>query len=457
LESAEAQRANMTEQQEPFSFGSGAIPDSVQTTATQTADKVMHQVDIASYIYIGYSCLGLFFPSPLILFRMPYWIAIKRFLFGVQKPYFICFVLCVWWGFEFLSQVYYSPDFWLFLQNLRLGDPCFVDADYLMERQQVFNRVCQELTPLQAGFNASVLTVQDVIKEVKVFDESCDCPFPNLYSSQLFDSILMNTTSDGMTALGFDEPIEFCNIIDGTETCTTMFVPSDDTVYLGNSTICTNFTESRRLVWEADLDANIQTDQWYEIWLASGFLATLVIKFAVANFGLSLMKLADPFVVCAGEFLWMAPPTDMTTSSPKTSSKGRRGLKDEGGISTREMLEAFDEQGRALPKDLVRTWFKAKQRSLLHAGFSRTVFWGLAVHLCIINLMLSVYQEIYSTTDESFTGAQFPTLRILRRARRARSYCTHCLLGMFNCCYLPWGIFCSEIEPSCFHSSRTFW
>ena len=223
LEAAEARRVNLTLSYagSQFSFSSGAIPDNVQTGATQTADKVLHQVDIASYIYIAYSCISLMFPSPLILFRMPYWISIKRFLFGVQKPYFICFVLCVWWGVEFLSQVYYSPDFHLFLNNLRLGNPCFVDVDYLMERQQILNEVCQKLMRLQPDFDASVMTVRDVLREVDFFSDSCNCPFPNHYTSQLATS-LQNITANltAMAAMGFNQTMEFCsNDNDGSGEC----------------------------------------------------------------------------------------------------------------------------------------------------------------------------------------------------------------------------------------------
>ena len=165
-------------------------------------------------------------------------------------------------------------------------------------------------------------------------------------------------------------------------------------------------------MWESTSDANAQTDHWYELWLASGFLATLLIKFAVANFGLSLMELADPFVVCAGEFLWMAPPATMGTST--TTSARRPRLNDSRGsgeaLSTRQILEAFDEQGRALPDEMVQTWFKTKQRSLVHVGFSKTLFWGILVHLCMVNLFLSVYQEVYTAFDETFVGDEIPSL-----------------------------------------------
>ena len=419
LEAAEARRIEMaqngTGSQQQFLFDKDAIPDNVQSSATQTADKVLHQVDIASYIYIAYSCISLMFPSPLILFRMPYWISIKRFLFGVQKPYFICFVLCVWWGIEFLRQVYYSPDFWLFLNNLRLGDPCFVDADYLMERQKIFNEVCQELAPLEPEFDESVMTITDVLRGVDFFSDSCNCAFPNQYTSRLMSneytrsavnnsvlaSVISNLTT--MAAIGFNQTMEFCNGNDG-ESCNEILVPGDNIAFLGNSSICSNFTESRRLVWESTMDADAQTDHWYELWLASGFLATLMIKFAVANFGLSLMELADPFVVCAGEFLWMAPPASMEGSRSRGSSSNY------ANTSTRQMLEAFDEQGRALPNKMVQTWFKTKQRSLVHVGFSKTLFWGIIVHLCMINLFLSVYQEVSATINQAiFVGAEIPS------------------------------------------------
>ena len=188
----------------------GSFPTSVASKyaspATQTAEKVMWQVEVASYLYIAYQCLSLFFPSPLILFRMPWWSGIKRYLFGVQKPHFICVVVAIWWGIEYFRGIWYSPDIRLFVNNLRAGDPCFVDADYLLERQYTLNSICEELMPMKPQFEASTLTVIDVLREIQHFDTDCNCGFPNQYLSQVKQAFMSNATY-----VGFTDTLDLCD------------------------------------------------------------------------------------------------------------------------------------------------------------------------------------------------------------------------------------------------------
>lgn len=157
-----------------------------------------------------------------------------------------------------------------------------------------------------------------------------------------------------------------------------MFVPDEGIDFFGDSTICTNGTQARKLVLESAPDSHMD---WWDLWVASGFLAILVVKFAVANYGLALMHLADPFVVCAGEFLWV--PTDMGMEI-KTSNGQKERV---------EFLEAFDERGRALPTEMISKWFSSKKRSLYIVGLSKSVFWGIVVHLCMFNLFVAVQED----------------------------------------------------------------
>ena len=142
-----------------------------------------------------------------------------------------------------------------------------------------------------------------------------------------------------------------------------------DLVYLGNSSICTNKTAALQLLLEAPAPEHGERD-WYELWIASGFLATLVIKIAVANFGLALMTLADPFVVCGGEFLGF----------PWTTEAGDRG-------------------------DAMAAVVVSKRRSLLVAALSKTVFWGFVMHACLFNMFAAVYEGVGEETkvEESMT------------------------------------------------------
>lgn len=131
----------------------------------------------------------------------------------------------------------------------------------------------------------------------------------------------------------------------------------DDIVFHGNASICSNKTAARRLILEAPMPEQGDKD-WYDLWIASAFLATLLVKVAVANFGVSLMELADPFSVCAGEYLGLP-------------------------VSSSTLNENRDQLWSAV--------LKSKRRSLFVASLSRTVCWGFVMHACLFNMFAAVY------------------------------------------------------------------
>ena len=193
----EAAERRRLQQQHKFQFPTSAV-DIVKSQATETVDKILHQVNIASYGYVAYSCLATFFPTPIHLFRAPYWVSIKQLFFGIQKPYFILSVVAAWWGVEYFRELWNSPDIQLYLNNLRVGDPCFVNTDYLLERQKILNEFCESLVPLESQWNSSALTALDVLQEVEHFVDDCDCPFPNQYVSEWRESVsALNATMYG--------------------------------------------------------------------------------------------------------------------------------------------------------------------------------------------------------------------------------------------------------------------
>lgn len=202
FEAAEKRRLR---QQKQYKFPTSAT-EIIQSSATDIVDKIMRQVEIASYGYIAYSCTALFFPTPLNLFRAPHWVALKQFFFGAQKHYFIIFVLSFWWGAEYFRKLWYSPDIRLYLNNLRVGDPCFVDMEYLMERQSILNEYCEALVPLEPQWNSSLLTSIDVLVEVEHFTNDCDCPFPNEHLGQWKDSLV----GTNVTEFGFSPVNTMC-------------------------------------------------------------------------------------------------------------------------------------------------------------------------------------------------------------------------------------------------------
>lgn len=97
----EAAERRFSQMKQQYRYPTSAV-DIIQSQATETVDKILHQVNIASYAYIAYSCLATFFPTPLNIFRAPYWVTLKQLMFGVQKPLFVFSAVSLWWGAEYL-------------------------------------------------------------------------------------------------------------------------------------------------------------------------------------------------------------------------------------------------------------------------------------------------------------------------------------------------------------------
>ena len=146
-----------------------------------------------------------------ILFKIPIWAGIKRLLFGIQKPYFICFVVCIWWGIEYFRMIYFSPDIRIFVHNLKVGDPCFVDTSYLYERQQTLNNVCTNLMPMIADFQPNKITIRDVLQEVSHFQNDCSCPFPNVHIQDVLQNLDRSGSLSNVTNVGFTDTFDLCS------------------------------------------------------------------------------------------------------------------------------------------------------------------------------------------------------------------------------------------------------
>jgi hypothetical protein len=84
--------------------------------------------------------------------------------------------------------------------------------------------------------------------------------------------------------------------------------------------------------------------------------------YAVTNYALALLRMADPFVVCSGEFFWIP-------------SKLGDGL---GGRSKTQVFAGFR---------------KNKESTLRTIAFKGAITWGLIMHICIVNLMYTAYSQ----------------------------------------------------------------
>ena len=146
-----------------------------------------------------------------------------------------------------------------------------------------------------------------------------------------------------------------------------VFLPAPDKQFVGNTTVCQDSALARRIIMQAP-DTKFSGPQ---LWLQSGLLAALVIKAVLANFVIALLKVADPFVVCNGEFLWIP-------------AKFGLGL---GGLDMAELFANFK---------------TTKEASMFYINLRDLLFWGLIMHLALWNLMSSAYtdSEKNGVTDE---------------------------------------------------------
>ena len=111
----------------------------------------------------------------------------------------------MWWEVEYFHKLWALPDIQLYFNNLRFGDPCFVNAEYLVEHQNVLNDFCKALVPLEQEWNTSAVTAMDILQEVKHFANDCKCSFPNHYTSRW----RQNMSDTNVASMGFTE-LELC-------------------------------------------------------------------------------------------------------------------------------------------------------------------------------------------------------------------------------------------------------
>jgi len=105
LERAEESRQAEMNQTRPV------YEEDLPSTGTETAQVILRQIGIAGTVYAFYSALGLFFPAPLNVFRMPLSVTVKRHVFGVKKMAFILVAVVLWWGIDYFQRFFLSPEF----------------------------------------------------------------------------------------------------------------------------------------------------------------------------------------------------------------------------------------------------------------------------------------------------------------------------------------------------------
>jgi hypothetical protein len=270
--------------------------DEMYERAARLLSKVLRQVNVAGTIYTVYACISLLLPAPIVLFRSPMRVELYRFLFGVNRYQFVALVVILWWAVEYSTVAWYSPKLRLFALNM-MRDPCFVDGDFVKARHDALTDVCDEMLTLVNNFTRLDRAINHTLAQAEIFVETCadQCGgFPNVNLASL-QAATNATDVDRYQTLGFTHQLVFASTLDR------VLFPSNEGQFefVGNITVCSDPVEAQRLILSTTSDTTVN---YWELWVASGLVASILIKFVVANFGLSLYFVADPLARCGGRF-----------------------------------------------------------------------------------------------------------------------------------------------------------
>jgi hypothetical protein len=205
-------------------------------------------------------------------------------------------------------------------------------------------------------------TINNIIREVNAFDKICGCTFPFHHSKE------------------FDKPYEELNLIEAYKSSKgSLYVPDSTTTFFGNDTICTNPSYAKQVYMQPpEASANM-----WDIWIKTGLAAMIVLKISVTNFGVALLRYADPFSICDGKYEY--PPEKYSVTGHK--------------------------------EDLLT--LKSNYQIILKTIALRSVlFWGILTNLSLINIFVSRLAGSETMTKSAmimtwFTGTCFVLIGIV--------------------------------------------
>lgn len=371
------------------------LSDAGKQAARTGIKLLLYQVDVASNLYALYTVVALFFPFPIVIFRLPRWIAVKRLLFGADQTMFIIVFVSSIWIFTYLRDHLISPDFRIALANLINGDPCYLDGKYMFNRYQVVDDLCDKLLPLQPDFARRMQTIPAILNEIDEFAKaSCrSCKFP---MRSMFALNTENFPLSEVGPLGFTIPSPPGMCDKGLKPGCTVLLPANTTEFLGNRTICLDSEFAKSRVMKPP-DTEFQMTAFVNLWVSSGLLASFLVKIAMTNFATGLLHLADPFLSCNGEFLWIP-------------SKLGSGL---GGRDKNKVFRNFKENKRLTFRNIY---------------LKSVIIWGTIMHTCVFNLL----KTAFTSTEQLYGGL---LLSDIDRAILTFTMSSSLVIILMTCCW----------------------
>lgn len=280
----------------------------------EVLELLLLQLEVATYLYTAYKCLSLFFPPPQIVFKVNFKHGIRQYLFGLGKYKFLFTVLFIWWLAQYIQAFPIFVQLEVYMKVL-VQEPCVANRDYLANVSGSYSTVCNTLLSKESEWSNNIDTIDTVLGLIPPM-EGCCSDYPNVDMRKFTDLYKNNQTEMAEYGLYFDSSIE-------------RYLPIENYTFIGNMTACEDYEFVRREVIELSEASEIS---WWNLWISSGVLASLLLSPVVANYGIGLAYLADPLMHCDGEY--EGPPNGFSFEESEI-----KGLMEE--IRTSLMYSAF--------------------------------------------------------------------------------------------------------------------
>jgi hypothetical protein len=154
----------------------GLIKAEVSEKYTEFLKLLLKQLEIASFIYVGYVCLTLFFPSPMIVFKPSYTIQLRQLLFGAQKYTFMLTAVALFWGVQYFQAFEIFSTFEGYMK-VYIQDPCVGNNDYVQDFGGNFSVLCSNLIEMEANWTIENMTIHNIVQMIPDFEQCC-APYP---------------------------------------------------------------------------------------------------------------------------------------------------------------------------------------------------------------------------------------------------------------------------------------
>ncbi|KAL3931442.1 MAG: hypothetical protein SGBAC_011304 [Bacillariaceae sp.] len=325
-------------------------------------ERFMLSLQIAGHAFAAYTCLSFLFPLPLKLFKPTTCESIKRLILGVNRKQFFFATLGVYWGYKYLQSVTLIVDL-SSLAKIFLLEPCIAREEYSAAIVGNYTAACSSLISAANGWANSRLAVHSIMPIIEAMNHCCGhCPYQSL-NQNLFTNE-SNAHVSVMENYGFRYNVTTGETPFGSG-ISMYLLDEEPSTFLGNVTFCVDDEFVTREVLGLQTDHDIKASMsWVDMWIWSGWLSSILLTTAIANFGVSLAKLTDPL-------------------------GAHRGAYEGTPIEHEYTRDRLVEIAKKMDTDL---WWSA---------LGGVVFWLILVHLMFLNIVFASTVDLEEESDDA--------------------------------------------------------